>query len=360
MKPFRLTIAFLAFLVLAICLVVGLMYSKWSSHLKERRLKDHIEGSELLWASEHKVRGLAVSKDGRWVAAGDVSGKVKIWSISTRREKTSFDTPSVGTIGADCIAFTPDGKILAVSYRTLRGDRRECKNVRFWDVENDKEFYKWTHEQGSGMPVEFDPTGKNLVVNGGYKIVAWDVGARKNAWEIDLNKKIPMSLSFSETGLLGARADELMVFQGTEHIKTVPTGWDQFIWLNDDRIVVSNYSGLELEIWDVMKEKKEAVLKSKRQYPPWSMAYCSKNDILLAARGWEKDPKEQKNIQVWSVAKRKVIALVQAHIIFEKGETEIYNMAWTPDGKYFFTVGNDGRVRMWDLEKVLELYKVEE
>jgi WD40 repeat protein len=57
-----------------------------------------------------KVQGIAVSPDGRKVAAGSVSGKVRIWDVAERKLEKDFPTP--GTRESYRVAWSPDGSQL--------------------------------------------------------------------------------------------------------------------------------------------------------------------------------------------------------------------------------------------------------
>ena len=65
----------------------------------------------------HQVRSIAVSQDGKSVAAGDGSGVVQIWETATKKLLKSV-TVGTTTNPIETLAFSPaDGKLLALSWR---------------------------------------------------------------------------------------------------------------------------------------------------------------------------------------------------------------------------------------------------
>jgi WD40 repeat protein len=71
-------------------------------------------------------RNVAVSPDGRFVAASSQSHRVQIWDLNTHRERTLIDVKQ----WVHDLTFSPDGNQLAV---VSKGGR-----MTLWDVEAEK------------------------------------------------------------------------------------------------------------------------------------------------------------------------------------------------------------------------------
>jgi len=71
------------------------------------------------------VSSMAVSADGRRIAAGDTNGNMRIWDVGSGEVVTSVDEDGSG--GGDCMAFDPTGTRLFVSSHHNR-------RVQIWDV----------------------------------------------------------------------------------------------------------------------------------------------------------------------------------------------------------------------------------
>jgi WD40 repeat protein len=79
--------------------------------------------------TEEPVQSVAFSPDGKFVATGGAlkgNGEVQIWELSSGTPKLvgSLDVPHAGRIV--CVAYSPDGKILAAADYGHR--------VRLWDA----------------------------------------------------------------------------------------------------------------------------------------------------------------------------------------------------------------------------------
>lgn len=128
----------------------------------------------------------AISRDGQYLATGDKVGHVVVWSISDGRQLATLETPSMYTWdprqrrhsigGVRSLAFSPDGKLLAV------GGMDQVGNIDHPDATSRLEVFDWqagkqTHELHSdkntkGMieQLHFHHEGKWLVgAGGGYK-----------------------------------------------------------------------------------------------------------------------------------------------------------------------------------------------
>ncbi|MCH7688197.1 MAG: PD40 domain-containing protein, partial [Planctomycetes bacterium] len=119
---------------------------------------------------ESSITFLAFSPDGKTLASvsGDIvkivnnetqeikdTGTVKLWDVSTHKERTILKGKIRGS--PRCMAFSPDGKILASA--------GNGGFVHFWDVPSGREVGR-IKQKGLGLDVEFSPTGKTVAVGG--------------------------------------------------------------------------------------------------------------------------------------------------------------------------------------------------
>lgn len=133
------------------------------------------------------VRYIALSPDGRWVATGSHSGtKVKVWHAKDGKLEKELPVES-----GSCVGFNPDGKWLATT-----GD-----GCRLWAVDS----WEPGPHIGGGTPftpIAFSPDGKLLAVETGYgsvRLVDPDTG-REYARLEDPNQDRAGAMSFTPDG----------------------------------------------------------------------------------------------------------------------------------------------------------------
>ncbi|WP_129627962.1 PQQ-binding-like beta-propeller repeat protein [Candidatus Oscillochloris fontis] len=100
--------------------------------------------------SNEIVQGLTFSHDGRWLAAGNDSGDLAIWEVSTSREVARITTQSAFTD----LAFSPDGTHIASAERT--------RQVRIWDAATLQQIQVLPHPS-EVYTVNYHPQGSSIV-----------------------------------------------------------------------------------------------------------------------------------------------------------------------------------------------------
>lgn len=163
---------------------------------QEVTLSDAATGKTIATLPGHldAVRGVAFSRDGKWLAAAGglcaKQGEVKIWNVETKSAAVTIQGHN------DCIygiAFSPDGKVLATSSYD--------KLIKLWDRETGREIRTLKDHIDAVYAVAFTPDGKRLVsgsADRGVKI--WDVASGEKLYTFSDSLDVVNTIAIDPAG----------------------------------------------------------------------------------------------------------------------------------------------------------------
>jgi WD40 repeat protein len=159
-----------------------------------RALRDQPGLRTFLTIEEYSVEGMAISPDGKRIATaqsklrdGVSVGIVVLWDVAAKKHlgESPLTIPE-GSVTS--VAFSPDGTILAATYRGFVGG-----GVVLWDLAAQKKLGKgnMTMDGSFVETVAFSPDGKTLATGynvpfGGGGVVLWDMTTQKRLGEGNL------------------------------------------------------------------------------------------------------------------------------------------------------------------------------
>jgi WD40 repeat protein len=247
--------------------------------------------------SDSTPTALAVSPDGSVLATADGEGsdRVALRDIRAPKQIQRYLAPGIGRIAA--VAFSPDGKNLAVG-----GERSAPVLV---DVASGRVTTKMAGGHDGGIrAVRFDPKGLRLVTAGGdRRAIVWDAQSGGRLFEL----RQPGDDDFNDTSAA---------------------------WSPDGSLLATAGGAGKVVLWRVSDRQQMATLPAD---PLWATSVAFSPDGSLIAAGGLAD----KQVTLWDVATGKLVRRLPHPTI-------VVEVTFAPSGKALATSAADGTVRLWE------------
>jgi WD40 repeat protein len=286
---------------------------------------------------------LAFSPDGKRLAGVGLGrgSELRVWDAATGQELFSAREATSMLRG---VAFSPDGKRLAA----WGGGGL----IRLWDAGTGSDVLTLRGHPGSVKAVVFDPVAPRLVSGGeDASVRIWEVGpsvpshAAPQTLRIPADVRGPHDIAFRPDGKrLACGGPNIQVWDAAtgKELLTIPSG------PGSHRIALSQ-DGLRLtdgrKVWDSHTGRELAAFRRRFRGPPYGAA-SSPNGMRVANSKF-----------VWDVRTGQEVFAVRGHGTKDLGDQPPYAVAFSPDGRWFATGGEDKAVALADAATGAEVHK---
>jgi WD40 repeat protein/transcriptional regulator with XRE-family HTH domain len=245
---------------------------------------------DTVWTSAYDaILSVAVSPDGRYVAAGSNSGQVRVWREEGRVAHLTIRGHSDRL---SAIAFSPEGDML--------GTASWDGTVRMWDVESGATIWTGREHKVQFTSLAMSPDGK--LISGSYD------GAL-HVW--DLRTGTPLKSLHTQGGPILAVVSS-----------------------RDGRLLASGGLDAVIRLWDAEQGMLLRELPGHRG-PVCTLAFTS-DTHLLASGSFDQV------VTLWDVATGAGLRTLEGHSGLVTG------LAWSPDGRTLASASYDTTIRLWD------------
>jgi WD40 repeat protein/energy-coupling factor transporter ATP-binding protein EcfA2 len=312
---------------------------------------------------EHKdmVYSVAFSPDGETFASADRQGDIYLWEVNSRRLRTKL--PQVHKKEIDSITFSPDGRWLASGSRD--------GTIGIWDVVGEKLRQQFYPDAGVVWSVSFRNDSQTLASgheNGTILL-----------WNIETDEKTPLDLIhndhkaddvvcvvFNHDGTLlasGGLDNSIALWDSHtgKHLGTSKAssfqdearGQDRVAAIytmdfsRNGRLLAAGTKNGDILLWDVTQRAAPCSygcpLKGHKA-AVWSLAFHPKDDRLMVSSS------QDGTLLVWDVQEGRIVGLP----LIGHGN-DVNDAAFSPDGKWLASGGDDGNVIFWDFSNRVPL-----
>jgi WD40 repeat protein len=279
-----------------------------------------------------QIQAVAISPDGRTLAAAGVDGTLKLWDLANAR---LLHTLSGRGAHIWHVAFSPDGKTLASG----SADR----TITLWEVASGKVRQSLRGHTNQVFRVAFAPDGKTLASTGEDRSVKlWDVDTGRLRRTLALSGGALWALAFSSDGKTLATAGD----DPTVRLWDVATGWElaalrghtTFVrclaFRPDGRSLASCSKDQKILVWDLAyarsADAKPQELKGHDN--PIEVAWRADGRLLAHAP-------YQNVLHLWDPTQAP-----PRRTEFNLFSGPLAGVAFTPEGRYVATANGDGTV----------------
>ncbi len=303
----------------------------------------------ILSGHQESVLAVAVSPDGRTLATASSDQTIILWDLPEGqvRQRLEGHFDQVNTL-----AFSPDGRLLASAAGPTD------PSVRLWDVARGQVVGALEGHIAGIVDLAFSLDGSRLAsieglddiaVNGNRSVRVWDVASRTEQAMLTLEEQELGYVEFDATGktLIVASEQSILRWDFTNNeifpIATIPMLREADIALERELLVLASKDG-SLHLMNLHASESYRTFQADNE-PVTTVVFSPDEQTFLSGHN-------DGIVRLWDVETGTVIHTYAGHT------DEIMDLAFTPDGQTIISGGRDKQARIWAREPGAELHEL--
>jgi WD40 repeat protein len=335
----------------AVVLAGACLLAAWSIPLRaaDPPATPNFELRKTLEGHKNKVWCVAFSPDGKVLASGSggfvgTPGELKLWNLATGEATATVDAPR----SVRWVAFSPDGKHLATA--------EHDNTAKLRDPASGKVVHELAGHESGLDTVVFSPDSDTLATTSWDRTLKlWDATTGTLLKTFSGHPQQVYTAAFSPDGkeLLSGSHDGTVKFWlvATASERMTVAAHDSVIHcvaLTPDgkRFATAGWD-MTVRVWDSDSGKRQMTLTGHRE-PVLAIAFSPDGKLLASVSGEWGDPKKKRpnepgpgELKIWDTASGTELATLVGHT------DRIFSVAFSPDGKTLASGSWDGTIKLW-------------
>ncbi|HIJ91052.1 MAG: hypothetical protein OEV89_10155 [Desulfobulbaceae bacterium] len=285
------------------------------------------------------INGVACSSDGKKIASAVDDGTVQVWDLESGKVVLTL---SKDLQGANAVAFSPDGQLLAAA--VMAGGRRG-NAVQIFDLANGQLVQDMRGHTQQITDLAFSPDGNRIAsVGNDNTLRIWNVkyGTLETTQKETKNNLLALAYSPDGKNIIATENwDGKIQMWDAINVRLIRSIQGHADWVlcvaysPDGKEFVTGSRDGSVYVWDAESGARLRVLRDPELDPVNSVVYSPDGRYVMAAT-------QSRHILSWQKSESNLFNFYEGH------DLSVTSLAFPSSGKYVISAGLDGSIRVWN------------